>query len=862
MTNKFFKFFFIILTSFSTIIFGQIKIKEAGSKFNFSKYPVFFDITKTRNLIPLDKNWSVSPLDEPEKSLSVNIPASFEGKNKLEFRTSFELTDKQLLNNKIELHFLRLNYSADILLNEVIIAKHTAGNYPFAITLPKDILKFGKANTLKVRILHKLDSENTIPVAQRFLFPKNEGGILDQVYLHLVPVNGISDLICNEKLSSNRKISQVDISFNINKNKIARIDSLSAPQNNLFVNVSILDMNGNVVKSSINKKIRFAGKATSTYLNQNFELVGPRLWSPKKPDYYFVKISYYSNNNLIDETSRQISFVDVKHSSEGFTVNGKPFNIKGTTYYFFYGNNGGLIDYNQLYSDLTIIKNTGFNTVRFAKDLPSPLAINLCNKIGLFVQVELPVNSVPGQILSKKSFIDRIKALTSKMIISYGHYQNVLSFGIGGGFIPNEQSNLKFVSEIGNYLKLKTNKTIYASFVGLPNNPLDNVDLIGVELFAANPESKPSFSAMAIKRFGRGNVFISEATYPTYNGNTNGYLNKFSFEAQAEYFDKIIDFSNKNKISGFIINSMFDYRGDFNSLFTGYTSNNLYRIGLLGELDRTDRIALKVVKAKLLKKEKVTVPIGSRKDSSPFLFIILTVILAIIMAMLINSKRKFREAATRALLRSYNFFADIRDLRILSGVHTTLLMFTLSGIFSLLITIILNYLKNNLLLEKILLSFNSEFLLTFVSFLSWHPMQSFIYLFLISVGLIILHTVVIKVFSLFLKTRVLITSIFFTVVWALLPLTLILPLELVLHRLLIAEIGNLYIYIFILLYMIWLNQRILKGVYVIFDIRLSTVYFYAITFFVFVFGTIFVYYQLSDSTLYYILSAVKQYQFL
>ncbi len=494
--------------------------------------------------------------------------------------------------------------------------------------------------------------------------------------------------------------------------------------------------------------------------------------------------------------------------------------------------------------------------------MPSSFALNVCEQLGLFAQIELPINSIPKQILSNPSYFDRAKALTSAMLNAYEKFNNILSFGLGSSFIPNEQSDLQFLKELGAYLKSKSNKITYASFLKFPTNPIDNVDLYGIELLATPIQNEKSLFISAAKNLGQKNIFISEVTYPTYKGNTNGYLNKFSFEGQAKYFENVINFAATNHIAGFVINSMFDFRGDFNSLFTGYTSNNLYRIGILGESGKTDRISFNLIQSKLLNKQKITIPIGAKKDRSPFLFIIISVILSIIMAMLINSKRKFREDASRALLRSYNFFADIRDLRILSGIHTTILMFTLSGMFSLLLTILLTYLKNNILLEKILLSFNCHWLLTTVSYLAWHPLQSFFYLFAFSVGLIFLHTAVIKLFSLFIKIRVLTTSIFFTVVWALLPLALLLPLELVLHRLLLAEVGNIFLYIFIFVYLLWLGQRVLKGVYVIFDIRLSTVYFYAFSLFIVVFGVVILYFQLNDSTIYYLISSFKQYQFL
>lgn len=132
-------------------------------------------------------------------------------------------------------------------------------------------------------------------------------------------------------------------------------------------------------------------------------------------------------------------------------------------------------------------------------------------------------------------------------------------------------------------------------------------------------------------------------------------------------------------------------------------------------------------------------------------------------------------------------------------------------------------------------------------------------MFLLSVSLFLLHSFIIKAASFFIKTKILFTSVFFTVVWAFLPLALLLPLEIILHRILSAEIANLYIYGFIVLFIFWLIQRMLKGIYVIFDVRAGVVYFYSILLFIFVFGGILLYFQLSQSTIYYIINSIKQY---
>jgi beta-galactosidase len=307
---------------------------------------------------------------------------------------------------------------------------------------------------------------------------------------------------------------------------------------------------------------------------------------------------------------------------------------------------------------------------------------------------------------------------------------------------------------------------------------------------------------------------------------------------------------------------MFDYKGDFASLFTSYDGNNLYKIGILNDTRKADRITYKLLESRLKGGEKVTIPLGSKKDTSPVLFIILGVLLSVFMALLINSKRKFREDATRALLRPYNFFADIRDLRIFSGIHTIILMLVISATFSLLLSILLFHWKNNLLADKVILAFNCPNLSKAIGYLAWHPRQAFVILFGFSIGLIFLHTAVLKFGSFFVKTRVLVSNVFYTVVWAFMPITLLLPLELILHRLLAAQIANLYIFGFMLLFIFWLLQRMLKGVYVIFDVRGIYVYAVSFLFLIFVVGGIMAYFQLADSTIYYIINAFKQYQLL
>jgi hypothetical protein len=181
------------------------------------------------------------------------------------------------------------------------------------------------------------------------------------------------------------------------------------------------------------------------------------------------------------------------------------------------------------------------------------------------------------------------------------------------------------------------------------------LDFYGIEFFNTSVTSITDELLELQQRLGTGRIIVTSATYVVNAGNTNGYINEHSFEAQAKYYEDLIDYAHKNPLPGYFINTMFDYRGDFPSLISGYSNENLYRIGILGENRATDRLGFKIVNAKLHNTEIPTIPIGSKRDNAPMIFILFGLAIALLVGVLINSGRKFREDASRALLRPYNF---------------------------------------------------------------------------------------------------------------------------------------------------------------------------------------------------------------
>jgi len=840
--------------SYSQVVFKEVpdyQIRFADS--------LFFDLSSTRSIISLNGKWSVHPADDEDApKVEVSVPSVFEGEGELVFEKEFELSKAMVTQNTLELVFFSINYTADISLNKTIIYRHSGGEYPFRVSLPRDILRSDKKNILSLKLLYELNSKNTIPQKQRFLFPQNRGGIIGDVYIHLKP----DFYIAKEKLTTSFSSDYKNAAFEIEsliKNNITRENSKEADVPATYsLQISVTDQAGILVKEiPVYNFVLDRNKDIS--LKQKIDIPAALLWSPEIPSYYFLKQQLFSGDSLIDQKIKVISLYELKSGEESFILNGVDYTLKGVAYYPGVETYGKLISYQDMERDISLIKEAGFNSVRFAKGTVHPYYLRLCEKYGLFAFLDIPINAVPKGIASEESFISRSKEFLYNYISFYEEYSSFTAIGFGGDYLPELEEHISLISSLASTSKERSNLLTYASFSGTNIPEIDKLDLYGIEFIYDKPSDFDEQIRELQEKIGKRKVFFSSVTYPVYIGGSDGYLNDYSFEAQAKYFEEFFEYVSQNKVPAFFLNSFTDYYGDYSSLLCSGSEKNLYKIGLLDENRSKNRISYKVVHSKLNNLEKVTIPIGSKKDDSPMIFIIFGLLLAIFMGVLVNSGRKFREDASRALLRPYNFFSDVRDQRIISASHTTLLGLIIAAVIALIVSNVLYHLKTSLVFENLLLAFASPMLMKTANYLAWHPIMSLVWLTAFNIVLFVIISLVIKIASLFVKTRVYIISVYFTFIWAMLPVVLLIPVGIILYRLLYDGSINSYVYLGLLLVKLWVLYRLMKGIHVLFDSKPSSVYFYSIIIIIALAGLVLFYFELKYSTIQYILFTLKQF---
>jgi beta-galactosidase len=849
----------LLLVFFLDLSFGQVVFREYPDyKIRSSDY-IFFDITETRSIIPLNGQWFVRPAgDEESKKVPVGVPSIFEGKGEFIFEKYFALTPDQVSRCIIDLVFFGINFSADISVNNVIIYRHGGGEYPFKFELPRDILRSDIDNILSVKLKYKIDSKNTIPLKQRFLYPKNNGGIAGDVFIHVKPDIFISKTFIKSKLSPDFKSAELTIESLVRNNVIKDLEGLQEDPGQYSLTISIVNEGGEILQQYPSKPFILERNKDAVF-KQVVKINAPELWSLNNPRSYLLKLELYQADSLLDISHKSISIYQFASTEKSFLLNGNEFQLKGVTYVPSNNIYANLLPYEQMEYDITLIKDAGFNTVRFTKCIPHPYYLRLCDQYGLLAFIELPINGVPDGIVKDQSFQNRCKEFLINYINFYSQYSSLAAVGMGSSFLPQIDSHISLISNLIETVKDRTELATYASFCNLNLKEIENLDFYGIEFINDNVADADEKINQLKNDFGAGRIVISEAGYTVNAGGSDGYVNDYSFEAQAKYFEQLLIYSDKNNLAGYFINTMIDYRGDYSSFLSGYNQENIYRLGLLDENRSTNRITYKVVYAKLNNLEKVTIPIGSKKEDAPMGFIIFGLILAVFMGVLVNSGRKFREDASRALLRPYNFFADVRDQRIISAYQTTVLGIIIAAVSALVIANLLFFLKTSLFFEHTIIAFANPVITKVINYLLWHPLPALFWLTLLNIVFLVVLSILIKIASLTGRVKVYINSAYFMVIWSLLPVVLLIPVGIILYRVLIADVANIYIYAGLVLIFIWILYRLMKGIYVLFDANPGTVYFYCILFLTVVIGGILFYFELESSTVQYLLFTLKQY---
>jgi len=787
----------------------------------------------SRIITSLQGKWLMS--SDNEKSWeSVYLPASFDDKEKLVFKKNIKI-DKSMLNTKAwQLHLIGIEHYGEIFINDVFIGKFFGYGTPQIINIPKRTL-IGENNTLKIIFHPAVDNEK---LSLKFAINSRQMRIGGFREILLVGSNNIwiDNVIPRYEFANSLSTikSQYEIfisSDKINKiisNNSSGIDSLKSKKElteevkeitGLRLVMKLADKyTGDTVHTSVITNINIESERTkkiiikSTFLNL-------KIWDVDKPNLYTANFYLYKDSRLIDKYVIDQGFYNVETNGSTMYINNKKFAFKGLTYYEDVYKSNITIDKKRLLNDIKLFKLLGANTIFVKSTNPNPLLLSICDSIGLFVLAESPSQNIPDKMLGLEEINKSIKNIGFQAASYYQKYSSILGWGVSANLDEEGENITNYINSITKALKKHSNKLIFKTVL-LHSDVIshDKVDFLIVNNFGITTDFYNLNQKIKEFKFNNKSIPLVFMYGALCNPNNhNGYSDPLSLDFQAYNISNCYKISADNYFSGSIIQSFNDYIFENSILSTNYYNRNLGTYGVFNRA-RKFRTSLNTIQSLFNGETEPLLNVGSYTEKSPMSFLIISLVL-IALILLLNRIKRFREYYIRSLSRSYNFYADVRDQRVISSSYTMLLGLISSLAISIFVVSILYVNRYDALTNYLLtLLIPGEFLKGMVYDLIWNPNLFILLLSLIIYIKFVVLALIIKALGILLKARIYFGDSFTIAVWSANPIIIFLALNLFNIRLMtLSPTFTVLFVVLLIVMMVWIIGRLLRCLSVVFD---------------------------------------------
>lgn len=283
------------------------------------------------------------------------------------YRTSFK-SGTEIKGKRIRIEFDGAMSLANVYINGEFAGEWPYGYSSFAFDIT-DKWNFEGENIIAVRLENKPESSRWYPGA----------GLYRNVRLVMtdpVSVGHWGTWVTTPSVSA--KKSKLNIATSIVNSTYSdvkvRLESL------------LVDANGKLVKKTSSTKNIDGGKSL---FNQVINVHSPVLWGVDNPYMYKLVSNVYVGDRLCDTSETPVGFRSLKFDPDkGFFLNGESVKLKGVCLHHDLGPIGAAVNYRALERQLQMMQEMGCNAIRTSHNPPTPELLDLCDKMGLLVQVE------------------------------------------------------------------------------------------------------------------------------------------------------------------------------------------------------------------------------------------------------------------------------------------------------------------------------------------------------------------------------------------------------------------------------------------------------------------------------------------
>lgn len=321
---------------------------------------------KTESWVKVDLPHDYLAGEVPDKKY--NCALGFVNYENAWYIKKFKLTDEDR-GKHISLLFEGVATHATVYLNGGLMKHNFCGYTSFEVDI-SDMVRFNEVNTLSVYV----------DTREHEGWWYEGGGIYRHVYMiKNAPVSvDLYGIYARPKFLGDEK-------WDVDTEITVRNDSLKTKR--VTVKCSLLDSDGNTVATA-------EGKGSVLDKDKNrifskFSVDSPKRWSPETPYQYTVKADVYVGKELTDSQNVKFGFRTFSYDTEnGFTINGKPYKIKGVCDHESSGFFGKAVPDNVHRYKVRLMKEMGVNGYRTSHYMQSEALMDAFDENGIIVMNE------------------------------------------------------------------------------------------------------------------------------------------------------------------------------------------------------------------------------------------------------------------------------------------------------------------------------------------------------------------------------------------------------------------------------------------------------------------------------------------
>ena len=333
-----------------------------------------------RQIFNLNQGWLFSqnvpenidaPLtDAKQINLPYTWPAAGENayKGKCVYRKEIPIPT-ELHSIRLFLAFGGVANSCTVYLNEKIVGIHKGGFTPFRFEIT-DCVAYGKNNAITV-VADNSDYSAMCGVREQYdLFGGVWGGvdlIIAGVTHFALDENGSDSIYINTRVADG-------------VGKVAVVARISNPVNYDIVSFTVYDASGARVG---------AAAASPKDATAVIDIDAPALWQPGNELAYLYKLraKLLRDGDILDEREIRFGFRRIAASGDGVQINGRNVRLRGVSY-----GQDGIVPKTDHTAAVEALREMGANAVRLVNFYQTESFFDLCDKNGIVVWCELPLD--------------------------------------------------------------------------------------------------------------------------------------------------------------------------------------------------------------------------------------------------------------------------------------------------------------------------------------------------------------------------------------------------------------------------------------------------------------------------------------